>query len=73
VTEHELLAAQRQEIRDRLLAQRQRIAQQLAPGGDARGVYPRSMTMRLLIRRPELLARLLGVIADRLTRKRRAP
>jgi hypothetical protein len=64
------LAEQRQEIRERLRAQRHRIARQLAPAGEAQSLYPRSMTMRLLIRRPDLVARLLALIAGRLIRSR---
>jgi len=52
------LADQRQSMREQLQAQRQRIAEQLAPGADA-GRFPRSFTVRLLVRQPELLFRLL--------------
>jgi len=55
-----LLAEQRQQLRRELLAQRQLIAQQLestTPGMSSG--YPRSMTMRLLIQQPDLVAKLL--------------
>jgi len=57
------LAEQRQSIRDQLQMQRQVLARQLAPPVDIQGRYPRSMTMRLLIQRPELVARLAAVLA----------
>lgn len=53
------LTEQRQALRRRLLAQRQQIAQQLGPTSETSGSYPRSMTMRFLLRRPALAARLL--------------
>jgi hypothetical protein len=56
------LADQRQEIRERLQAQRQRIALQLAQTGEPPSGYPRSMTMRFFIRRPELLLRLAALM-----------
>lgn len=57
------LAEQRQSIRDQLQMQRQVLARQLAPPVDIQGRYPRSMTMRLLIHRPELVARLVALLA----------
>ena len=63
------LADQREELRDRMRAQRERIALELAPADPSQVVFPRSMTMRLLIRRPDLIARLL-MAATRLIRSR---
>ena len=57
------LAEQRQSVRDQLQLQRQVVARQLAPPVDIQGRYPRSMTMRLLIQRPELVARLVALLA----------
>ena len=57
------LAKQRQSVRDQLQLQRQIVARQLAPPVDIQGRYPRSMTMRLLIHRPELVARLVALLA----------
>lgn len=57
------LAEQRQVLRQRLLAQRQLIAHQLGATPAVDGGYPRSMTMRFLIRRPALAARLLAGLA----------
>jgi hypothetical protein len=57
------LAEQRQSMREQLHVQRQRIAEQLAPGADVQGRFPRSVTMRLLMSRPELLLRLLLLMA----------
>jgi len=57
------LAKQRQSVRDQLQLQRQIVARQLAPPVDIQGRYPRSMTMRLLIHRPELVARLAALLA----------
>ncbi|MBI2801083.1 MAG: hypothetical protein HYX63_12540 [Gammaproteobacteria bacterium] len=59
------LSAQRLLLRGQLHAQRQRIAEQLAPTtAEARGRYPRSVTMRLLNRRPvALLARSVALVA----------
>jgi hypothetical protein len=45
------IAARRDEIRDRLRAQRQQIAEQLGPVPESDG-YPRSQLMRFLTRRP---------------------
>ena len=55
------LAEQRLAIRLQLQAQRLSIASLLVPA--AGGHYPRSMTMRLLINQPALLARLAGMAA----------
>jgi hypothetical protein len=44
------LAAQSQEIRERMQAQRQRIALQLTPVPAISHRFPRSLTMRVLIR-----------------------
>ena len=63
------LAGQREELRDRLRAQRQRIALELAPAEPSQDAFPRSLTMRVLIRRPELIVRLL-LRASRLIRGR---
>ena len=57
------LAEQRLLIRGQLRAQRDAVARQLAPAIELRGGYPRSATMRLLIRRPDLLPRLVALIA----------
>ncbi len=56
------LAEQRQSIRRQLQLQRQVVAQRLAPTATTGGGYPRSMTMRFLIQRPELVTRLLKLI-----------
>lgn len=56
------LAEQRQSIRMQLQVQRQVVAQRLTPAAATGGSYPRSLTMRFLIQRPELLARLLKLI-----------
>lgn len=47
------LAAQRLALRDRLRNQREQIAAQLESGNG--GGYPRSVTMRLILKRPELV------------------
>ena len=60
------LSTQRLLIRGQLHAQRQRIAEQLAPTttAAARGRYPRSVTMRVLKRQPvALLARSVALVA----------
>lgn len=55
------LAEQRQVLRDQMRLQRQRIARSLVPVEGAK--FPRSMTMRLVVRRPQLLAQLaLGLL-----------
>ncbi len=56
------LAEQRQSIRQQLQLQRQVVAQRLAPTASTGGGYPRSMTMRFLLQRPELVTRLLKLI-----------
>jgi hypothetical protein len=53
------LTEQRLALRRRLLVQRQQIAQQLGPKSETSGSYPRSMTMRFLMQRPALAARML--------------
>lgn len=58
------LAGQRLALRRQLQEQRQRIADQLDLAATNDGGFPRSMTMRLLIRRPDLALRLaLGIAA----------
>jgi len=57
------LSEQRQSIRGQLLLQREVVAQQLTPATGVQSRFPRSMTMRLLIDRPELLARLATLLA----------
>ena len=54
------LEAQCQQLRIRLQAQRRVIATQLRAGSDASQAFPRSMTMRLVTRRPQLMYRALG-------------
>ena len=49
------LAEQRQSIREQLSVQRQQIARALAPDVSTGAHYPRSLTMRLLSRRPVVL------------------
>lgn len=51
------LALLRESIREKLQAQRRVIAAQLLPAPGAAGRFPRSMTMRLLIQRPDLLGK----------------
>lgn len=55
----DLLVEQRLALRQRLLAQRQLLAEQLAPKPARSGDYPRSMTMRLLTGHPALANQLL--------------
>lgn len=57
------LTAQRLALRLRLQAQREQIVRQLDPTPAIDSGYPRSMTMRFLIRRPALAARLLAGLA----------
>jgi hypothetical protein len=52
--------AQRQELRMRLQAQRRVIAEQLSHGSGAPRDFPRSLTMRLLTQRPQLIIKVLG-------------
>lgn len=54
-------AERREDLRARLRAQRQDIAGRLGYTEGQEGSYPRSATMRLLTRRPELVARALGL------------
>ena len=56
------LAAQRQELRARLQAQRQVIAQQLSSGSSPARAFPRSLTMQLLTKRPQMIIRILGAL-----------
>lgn len=56
------LARQRQALREQLQAQRQLIARRLDATALSSG-YPRSMVMRLLIQRPELLPSLVALVA----------
>jgi hypothetical protein len=58
----DLLQARRAQLCARLQAQRLIIAQQLGVGPGASDAYPRSKTMRLLTRRPEMLIRVLGAL-----------
>lgn len=60
------LAAQRLILRRRLHAQRQVIAQQLGPRAGSDGGFPRSITMRFLVRRSALVLRLLSGLATAL-------
>lgn len=57
------LLEQRDNLRRRLQAQRQVIAQRLGPDSGIKGSYPRSRTMRFLARRPALIIRLLVGLA----------
>jgi hypothetical protein len=61
VTTAPSLVAQRLELREQLRVQRQEVAEQLF-ASKAQGQFPRSMTMQLLIRRPELVGRLVALI-----------
>ena len=62
------LAEQRQVLRGQMWLQRQRIAHSLVPA--ERAVFPRSVTMRLVMQHPQMLAQLaLGLL--RLWRWRR--
>ncbi len=54
---------ERQALRQRMSEQRQLIAYQLGPKPAVDRAYPRSMTMRFLTQRPELAARLGGLLA----------
>jgi len=54
------IEAQRQELRTRLQAQRRVIARQLRAGNGAHTEFPRSMSMRLLTKRPQLIYKVLG-------------
>jgi len=57
------LVEQRQGLRRRLQVQRQLIANQLGPTPRIDSGYPRSMTMRFLMRRPAMAAKLLAGLA----------
>ena len=57
------LAERRQELCQRLQAQRQVVAQRLESGFGGHAGYARSMTMRFLAERPLLIVRLLVEIA----------
>ncbi|MDP9140203.1 MAG: hypothetical protein M3O62_05340 [Pseudomonadota bacterium] len=57
------LAEQREMLSRQLQVQRQQIGQELAPIAGTNSDYPRSMTMRLLIRRPVLVIRMLRWLA----------
>ena len=58
------LAAQRHALQEQLRVQRQALAVELtAAGGAGGGGYPRSVTMRWLIREPELVGKLVGQVA----------
>jgi hypothetical protein len=61
------LVDQRQALRQRLLAQRQLIADQLGPTPVVNGGYPRSKTMRFLTQRTGLAVTLLAEFAALLT------
>jgi hypothetical protein len=56
--DEELLALRLEAVRLRMLAQRELIAERLGPAPGARA-FPRSHTMRLLLRNPWWLARVL--------------
>lgn len=56
------LAGQRYALREQLRVQRQVLALELAAAGGTGGSYPRSVTMRWLIREPELVAKLAGQV-----------
>jgi hypothetical protein len=51
---------QREELRSRLQAQRRVIARQLRAGTGKRPEFPRSMSMRVLTQRPQLIYKVLG-------------
>jgi len=57
------LTEQRLALRQRLQAQREQIARALDPTPATGSGYPRSMTMRFLIRRPAMAAKLLAGLA----------
>ncbi len=64
------LEQQRQEVLDRLQAQRERIALQLAPVAQRPPGYPRSFLMRLILSRPELVVTVLAFIVSRFMQRR---
>lgn len=51
---------QRDAVIEQLHRQRRQLASRLSPQAPSPNTYPRSMTMRLLLRRPALVLRLLG-------------
>jgi hypothetical protein len=64
------LAEQRVALRQRLQAQREEIARRLGPLPATDGGYPRSVTMRFLVKRPALAGQLLAGLATMLVGKR---
>lgn len=56
------LAEQRERLCLQLQAQRRIVAEHLVSGAPEHSHYPRSVTMRLLIRKPALVARLVSLI-----------
>ena len=56
------LVEQRLAVRDQLRVQRQDVAEQLFES-KAEGSFPRSITMRVLIRRPDLVGRFVALVA----------
>lgn len=56
------LAGQRHALREQLRVQRQALALDLTTAGGTGARYPRSVTMRWLIREPELVAKLAGQV-----------
>jgi hypothetical protein len=64
------LTEQRLALRQHLQAQREEIVHRLGPAPAIDGGYPRSMTMRFLLRRPDLAAGLLAGLASLLVGKR---
>ena len=56
------LAGQRHALREQLRVQRQTLALELTAAGGTGARYPRSVTMRWLIREPELVAKLAGQV-----------
>jgi hypothetical protein len=57
------LEDQRQSIRNQLQAHRLVVERQLTPPATDPNDYPRSLTMRLLIQQPELVAKLVALFA----------
>lgn len=57
------LPEQRLALRRKLMLQRQRIVHLLSPARDDPGGFPRSMTMRFLLRRRPLVGRILSEAA----------
>ncbi|TJY62796.1 hypothetical protein E4T66_03485 [Sinimarinibacterium sp. CAU 1509] len=54
------LQTQSHDLQQRLFVQRRLIAAQLRPGSNGNGGFPRSVTMRLLLRHPRVATRLFG-------------